>query len=682
MHSDDGGIHRTQVTQAVFVVNVLRVLDTVFIVLKLTNIGAMMTFPTQLKRDFMDMLTRNKISHSQGWSNFMGNVRNPAAVVVDVESEAQVQLIMKEVKKMNEKRTPQNKITLRASAGWEDKKNADCCLFPWSKVQDEEYGGSFSFSEVVGGRASPQSEGTDIIIRFKKKYHKAKVLGPLDTKPSWINPDNPIHQLPAMLVEVNAGTQIAEYAEFLRKNNLSSSTLSMLSWASLVGLSIPGGHGTGRDEPAVSGLIESIRVCDLDGTIRELTPEHPDFETLRAANSGFLGVVLSVKLRAVKAFNLRETVELFHNTEETKGKLGDILKNNQYVSFIGMPSSADSELSEHIHQWQVRKWNFTTEKPTQSSKATYAPSITSFVQELELRLGADLMNFLVNSELRSLLPQFMLIAAAESIESRGTKPIVDFENHITHPQVAFPKVLRDVDYFIPVQDDKAGEQLEEILQQIERQIKSAAKQGENPVTYAIYVRYLKGTNGGLSPTSTQAPDERIIALDVVTHPQARGIARFETTFMGTLKEKGFEVRNHLGKEFPAGVVRYAQFLDPKKIKEFIEAAERWNATPGESDGAERLAMAPYYTNYFQDMLDLSPKLASEEEKSTKEEILPPKQTSIEYTKEEHTKFLTRFCEIVKLMPVHHEAAKNAKAAFLQACESELENRRIRDLVIS
>lgn len=647
-----------------------------------------MTFPAMLKVSFVDMLKRNKISYSQGWSNYMGNVKNPAALVVDVENEEQVQLVMREVKRLNENRTPKNKITLRASAGWKNSKSMGCCLFPWNKTQEDEYGkGSFSFSEVVGGRAAPQSEGTDIIIRFKKKFHKAKVLGPVHTKPAWINPDNPIHQLPATLVEVSAGMQVAEYAEFLRKNNLSSSTISMLCWASLVGLFIPGGHGTGRDEPAISGLVESIKVCDLDGTIRELTADHPDFQTLCAASSGFLGIVLSIKIRAVKAFNLRETVEVFHNTGEMKGKLGDTLKNNQYVSIMGMPSSADSEVSEKIHQWQVRMWNFTTEKPTQSSKATYAPTLSSFVQELELRLGADLMNFLVHSEFRHLLPEFMLIAAAESIEGRGTKPIVDFENHITHPQVAFPKILRDVDYFIPVKDDQAGENLEEILQQIETQVNKAARRGEYPITYAVYVRYLKGTNGGLSPTSTDSLDERIIALDVVTHPETKGIVRFEKEFLDYLKEKGVEVRNHLGKQFPVGVVRYSQFLNPENMKKFIEAAERWHATPGKHDGAERLAMASYNTQYFQEMMALTYELdhelveKSSEEKNSKKEILPPKKKSMEYTKEECTNFLIQLNEVVELMPVFSDAAKSAKAAFLNRCQSELENRRIHDLVI-
>lgn len=95
-----------------------------------------MTFPAKLKFAFMDMLTRNKISYTQGWSNFMGNVRNPSAVVVDVEKEAQVQLIMKEVKRMNESRTPKDKITLRATAGWESKdKSEGCCFFPGLKFR-------------------------------------------------------------------------------------------------------------------------------------------------------------------------------------------------------------------------------------------------------------------------------------------------------------------------------------------------------------------------------------------------------------------------------------------------------------------------------------------------------------------------------------------------------------------
>lgn len=54
---------------------------------------------------------------------------------------------------------------------------------------------------------------------------------------------------------------------------------------------------------------------------------------------------------------------------------------------------------------------------------------------------------------------------------------------------------------------------------------------------------------------------------------------------------------------------------------------------------------------------------------------------MEYTKEECTNFLIQLNEVVELMPVFSDAAKSAKAAFLNRCQSELENRRIHDLVI-
>ncbi|RUR20144.1 hypothetical protein [Legionella qingyii] len=71
-----------------------------------------------------------------------------------------------------------------------------------------------------------------------------------------------------------------------------------------------------------------------------------------------------------------------------------------------------------------------------------------------------------------------------------------------------------------------------------------------------------------------------------------------------------------------------------------------------------------------------------EDKSIKKKRLSPKMKSIEYTKEECVNFLMRLYEVVELMPLESEAAKNAKAIFLKTCQNELEIRRIRDLVIS
>jgi hypothetical protein len=575
-----------------------------------------MTFPAELKTKLIQILTKNKIYFSQGWDNFMETVKNPAALVIEVESAQQLQTVIKSIKSLNSDRTPDNKITVRATAGWTDKADSCCCF--WKNVQESDYNEGFSFSQVVGGKASPDSPGTDVIVRFGKKFHSKQVIGPIK-KPVIFNPDNPIHKLPSFEVEVSAGVQVAELAEFLRTNKLSLPTVSMISWVTPVGLAGTAGHGTGRDEPAFSGLIESFKVCDMDGEIREIKRGQADFDTLAGGHSGLLGIVLSIKLRTVQAFNLRETVELFPNAKAMTGKLSDILKGNQYVSIMGMPSYVSEETEESVSKWQIRKWNYTKEEPPKGEKAPYAPDTTSFSQQVEIGVGAPVMEYLIDSGLSHLLPYYMLTSAAAVTGARGTKPKVGFENHITHPQVAFPKKMRDVSYLIPVKDDDSGKTLETILQNFDAILEDAGKKGEYPVTYAIYVRYLKGTNGGLSTSFTSSDDERVLTIDVVTHPDAPGITNFEQNVLSLFKEMGVTPRNHLGKNFPAGVLRYDQFLGGKAVEEFTDALKRWNKTPGKDDGGDRFEMSPFYTSYMKSMLSPSPKLELVKELSAEKE---------------------------------------------------------------
>ncbi|CZG01345.1 TPA: L-gulono-gamma-lactone oxidase [Legionella pneumophila subsp. pneumophila] len=633
-----------------------------------------MTLPTELKSKFIQILNQHKISHSVGWSNYMESVNNPVAIVVEVKNEKEVQTVMMAIKELNSDREPKDKVTVRATAGWTDKPGKSCCFFPWSEAQESQYNEGFSFSQVVGGKASPDKAGTDVIIRFAKKFHHAKVIGPLKNPPVF-NPDNPIHRLPVTLVEVSAGMQVADFADFLREHQLSLSTVSMISWVTPVGLAGTAGHGTGRDEPAFSGLIESVTVCDMDGNLREINSTHPDFKDLIGGHSGLLGIVVSMKLRAVKAFNLCETIELFPNTREMTGRLSDILKNNQYISIMGMPSYGCPESDKLVSKWQIRQWNYTTDKPGKKEKAPYDPDVRSFAQELQVRIGASVMDFLLDSGLKHLLPSFMLLSAAVVTGTRGTSPKVDYENHITHPQVAFPKEMRDVSYLIPVKDNEAGQKLELILQKMEAMLNEAGSKGEFPVTYAIYVRYLKGTNGGLSTSFTSSDDERILAIDVVTHPEAPGITNFEKGFMSFLKEMNIIPRNHLGKNFPAGVVHYDQFLGAEKVSKYKQALERFYCSPGKNDGAERLSMSPFYTPYLQSMLSASAptnQLVDENKYEQRIERLHEEHSDLECAE-----FLSKLYAEVSRMSTFSEEALTAKKGFLEACKAELEHRNSR-----
>lgn len=631
-----------------------------------------MTFPTELKNQFAKLLNKNKISYTSGWANYMGNVNNPAAMLVEVNSEQEIQTVLKAIKEMNSNRSPEDKITVRATAGRLDKVGTSCGCFPWGSVLENKYNEGFSFSPVVGGRASENTPGTDIIIRFGQKFNDKKVIGPIKN-PIIFNPDNPIHKLPSYAVEVSAGVQISELSDFLRKNNLSLTTVSMIPWVTAVGLSGTAGHGTGRDEPAFSGLIESIKVCDMDGNIRKITRDHPDFALLAGGHSGLLGIILSMKLRVVEAFNLCETVELFPNTNAMSGKLGDILKKNQYISIMGMPSHTTQDADKLVPKWQIRKWNYSKDKPTKIEKATYAPDIASFNQEVELKVGNPVMEFLLDSGLQHLLPYYMLLTAAVVTATRGTKPITDYENNITHPQVAFPKLMRDVSYLIPVKDDDAGKTLETILQKMEGLIADATKKGEYPVTYAIYVRYIKGTNGGLSTSCTNSDDEHVLAIDVVTHLNAPGVVPFEQNLLAFFKEMGITPRNHLGKNFPVGVNSYEQFLGSKAIDDYKGALERWYCSENLDNGAERLTMSPFYTPYLQSMLSpaqaLTEKLVIEGTNNITKEI--PHHV---HSESACTDFVTQLHAATSMILAPNAEVQAAKTALLNACRVELENR--------
>ncbi|WBV63749.1 hypothetical protein PGH43_02825 [Legionella pneumophila 130b] len=109
------------------------------------------------------------------------------------------------------------------------------------------------------------------------------------------------------------------------------------------------------------------------------------------------------------------------------------------------------------------------------------------------------MDFLLDSGLKHLLPSFMLLSAAVVTGTRGTSPKVDYENHITHPQVAFPKEMRDVSYLIPVKDDEAGQKLELILQKMEAMLNEAGSMGNFLLLMRFMFVILRGLTEDYQP---------------------------------------------------------------------------------------------------------------------------------------------------------------------------------------
>lgn len=94
-----------------------------------------MALSKELKSKFIQILNQNKIPHSVGWSNYMESVNNSAAIVVEVKNVKEVQTVIKAVKELNSDRKPEDKVTVRATAGWTDKPGNSCCFFLGAKLK-------------------------------------------------------------------------------------------------------------------------------------------------------------------------------------------------------------------------------------------------------------------------------------------------------------------------------------------------------------------------------------------------------------------------------------------------------------------------------------------------------------------------------------------------------------------
>lgn len=566
-----------------------------------------MGFSTEEKGAFIQFLKDNHIKYGNGWKNYSKNVNNPVAFVVEITKDKQLIAIMNWLKKTNATHQPGQQITIRGASGWRDRTKNPCY---WKDQAENRYNESFSLSEVVGGRAIKDGPGTDIIIRFSKKYQQVNYLGTVEKSDRFLS-RSLLSNSTNHLIEVRGNMRIAELSDKMRESGVSFPTVSMISYVSLQGLTATGGHGTGIGEPALSGLIEEVTICDMNGEMRTLTREHKDFETLMGANLGMMGIITRMVFRGVDAFNLKEEVELFTDTEHmTADMLQTLLQNNQYFSGLGIPTTLKSEQAKKTPKWQIRLWNKTNELPTISNKPLYHADSRSFLQQFNVNVGDWAMNLIAGSELKDLFPHLMLFAAQQEFNQRGTKTIVGHENCITHHQVGFPEKMRDVDVFITVKHSRVGEVLWGILHQIE-----SMKLGQ---TYAIYIRCLHGTSGGLSTTRTTNEFECVIALDIVGLINDPDRPALEQELMEYFKKRKLDVRMHLGKEFTPGINCYSQFLRQEDIDEFQAALTRWyNADPQQTEQFD-FHQSPFVTPFLNKMLAPAPVMEQKKVRTVKE----------------------------------------------------------------
>ncbi len=523
-----------------------------------------MSLSVENQSALLDFASKKGITAQTGFKNFTQNVIERDAVVLDIENRESLKQVLAYINAINKDKPATETVVLRAAAG--GKKELG---------HEKEYSQSFSLTPCASG---------DVIVRLVgPEFQKIEVL---DKEKN--------------LVQVGAGVQIGDLDHALYdEHKLCLPTSSLIPYVTLVGLIANAGHGTGRDQPSVAGLIRAMTICRPDGKIVRIDKEnHPDFETIRASHLGLFGVVLSVEIECAPAAKLQCVKEARSVNALCQDIKNGLFHDNDYVSVMYVPTYQPDERNEK--NVTVIRW-----KPVGLDVETTnsCPLVRDAEQELSIKIS-DLFNvpgFLAHHS--HLIPLYMkhLVARIE-VGSKDTLSVAPWPD-VAHYQVAFPSNLEDTDYLFATKKN-----CEEIIKAIDRICEklaeyAARKQKQFPITEAIYIRFLKGTNGGLSTSQTNEEKTHICGLDIVTNRNIPGYADFKVE-MDRLFFEELGAVPHWGKTVDLNK-NYAE-LYGKRYDEFKKVLDRWYEQCGLSF-EKSIFLNPFFRSILQ--VPASPMLA-------------------------------------------------------------------------
>jgi FAD/FMN-containing dehydrogenase len=132
-------------------------------------------------------------------------------------------------------------------------------------------------------------------------------------------------------VKVGAGCTIAELLKRLRRRNLTLPTVGAIAKQTVAGAVATGTHGSGAS--SLSHYVREMEIATYDPvsqesfvlTLRADSANPIEREELRAARCslGYLGIVLSVTLECVNAYDVEETLELVPSFDEVLASAKD-----------------------------------------------------------------------------------------------------------------------------------------------------------------------------------------------------------------------------------------------------------------------------------------------------------------------------------------------------------------------
>jgi len=148
-------------------------------------------------------------------------------------------------------------------------------------------------------------------------------------------------------VTVQAGIKLHRLNEELDRRGLAMPNLGDIDRQSISGAISTATHGTARDLGGIARDVVGLRIIAGDGSIIDCSPEE-NADVFHAARVGLgaLGVISTVTLKAVPAFNLHAR-EVPMDVEECLANMDDYIAANDHFEFYWVPGT----------RWAIAKFN-------------------------------------------------------------------------------------------------------------------------------------------------------------------------------------------------------------------------------------------------------------------------------------------------------------------------------------
>ena len=174
---------------------------------------------------------------------------------------------------------------------------------------------------------------------------------------------------------VQAGISIARLSEELDRNGLALENLGDINYQSISGAISTATHGTGRAFGGIATQVTGLRLITGDGSIIECSAEkEPEVFSAARVGLGALGIISTVTLRCVKAFNLR-VVEMPERVDQVLERLDENIRENDHFEFFWVPNTG----------WALTKRNQRTNDPLATARPLAGVSGRHSGQQLRFR---------------------------------------------------------------------------------------------------------------------------------------------------------------------------------------------------------------------------------------------------------------------------------------------------------